>query len=305
MADVTFPPGFPTLSGDLLTVNRFLAQPTLIQRMLRTMAEQRFIADAIFAGRATPNGGAIMYEQNESIFPDEAVEAVEPGGEFPLSTTSRGPAKIADVRKWGIDTEVTMESIMRLLMNPVDRAMFKLSNGVIRQVDSNALNILFADPRIQTLVGTSWAAAGDAATIVTQILQGVSNIVGLNQGYEPDTLVINDDTKVNLLASERISNMMAREQLSNPIYTGQMDRKLLGLDVMVTNNVAGLADGLGQGGMKAIVLDRKVMGGMADEVGLTSQTWWLPNTEKWRLRAKRQTTPWVMEPAAVNVISAI
>ncbi len=306
MADVTFPPGFPTLSGDLLTVNRFLAQPLLIERMLRTMAEQRFIADAIFTGRATPTGGAIVYEQAESIFPDEAVESVQPGAEFPMTTTSRGPAKVADVAKWGLDTKVTMEAIRRLLMNPVDRALLKLTNGVIRQVDSNSLSVLFnpATP-IQTLVGSSWAAAGDAHTIIAQIAQAKANIVGLNQGYKPDTLICNDDTFVNLISSERISNMMAREQLSNPIYTGQLDRQLLGLDLMITNNVAGLADGLGQGSMKALVLDRSIMGGMADEVPLTSQTWWLPDTEEWRLRAKRQTVPWVMEPGAVVQITGI
>lgn len=303
--DVTFPPGFPTLTGDVLSVNRFLASPLLIERALRTLTEQRFISDVIFEGRATPSGGAIVYEQNESIFPDEAVEAIEPGADFPISTVSRGPAKTANVRKWGIASQVTLEATKRLLMNPVNRALLKLANGVVRQVDTNAMSALL-NSSPQTLAGSAWAvAAVNSNIIVQQIMTAISMIVGLNQGYEPDTLVINDMSKVDILANQQIALMMAREQLSNPIYTNQFPTKVLGLDVLVTNNVAGFADTVASGARTAFVLDRKVMGGMADEEPLSNVSWWIPAKESWQLQAKRVTVPWVMEPNAVVQITAV
>ena len=46
-----YPPAPPTLSGDILTISRFLNSPALVQRRLRTIAEARFISDAILTGR--------------------------------------------------------------------------------------------------------------------------------------------------------------------------------------------------------------------------------------------------------------
>ena len=48
-----YPPAQGTLSGDIYSASRFLAQPTLVQRALRTIAQQRFIADAILSHSAS------------------------------------------------------------------------------------------------------------------------------------------------------------------------------------------------------------------------------------------------------------
>ena len=47
----TYPPAAPTISGDNVTISRFLNNPTLVARRLRTLLEQRYIAD-------TPEGRA-------------------------------------------------------------------------------------------------------------------------------------------------------------------------------------------------------------------------------------------------------
>jgi hypothetical protein len=48
----TYPPAAPTLSGDVETISRFLNSPTLVARRLRTLAEQRYIADTLLSGRS-------------------------------------------------------------------------------------------------------------------------------------------------------------------------------------------------------------------------------------------------------------
>src|SRR3954451_25133452 len=98
---ITYPAAAPTLTGDVLDINRFLNTPTLIQRALRTIANQRFVGDFALSGRGQASGGAVLYEQNESIYPDRAVEAVEPGAEYPLTTVGTGPGLISSVKKWG------------------------------------------------------------------------------------------------------------------------------------------------------------------------------------------------------------
>jgi hypothetical protein len=61
-----------------------------VQRRLRTLAEQRYIADRILTGRFNVEGGAILYETGETIFSDDSPLAVAPGAEYPLvGLTSR------------------------------------------------------------------------------------------------------------------------------------------------------------------------------------------------------------------------
>lgn len=295
MADLTYPPLPPSLTGDALAISRFLLAPTFVPRALRPITLNRFISDTILSARVTPKGGAVLYEQTESIFADRTdLDPVGPGGEFPLSTVGRGPAAIAAVLKRGLDTFVTLEDIMRLSFSPVDRALIKLGNTVVRTVDAAAL-LAINTSNIQTLVATAaWGGAG--SKILLDLLTAKAKIVSPNQGYLPDTLVIDDFHYATLMNDLTVQTALRREDPTNPVYTGQLG-KLGGLDIMVTNN--------GPDSSGAYVLDRKVLGGMGDERPLTGGSFWLPETEKFRLRGLRGTVPFVVEPQACCKITGI
>lgn len=291
---ITYPSAPPTVTGDgTLTISRFLNSPALVERRLRTLLENRFIADVLLQARVTPTGGAIQFEQTETIFPDRAVEAIEPGAEFPLTTMADGPSVIAAVRKWGIDAEVTDEAIRRLQRDPVDRALTKLANGVVRQVDLVGLTAINAAP-VQTLAGASWATT--TTDIIGQIATAIAMANELNEGYSVDTLVVTDRQYANLMRNEPIRQAMAREDQANAIYTGRMG-SLMGLDVLVTSNTPDTT--------AALVLDRTVLGGMADEVPLSGTSIRQEENERWRLRAKRITVPFVQEPKAAVKITGV
>jgi hypothetical protein len=115
---VTYPPVQPTLSGDVLTISRFLNNPTLIARRLRTLAEQRFIADVLLTGRFTTDSGSVLYETSEGIYSDRAPKSVQPGAEYPLTPISTGAPSLAKTVKWGQDAEITDESISRQTDEP-------------------------------------------------------------------------------------------------------------------------------------------------------------------------------------------
>ena len=99
----TYPPAAPSLSGDNVTISRFLNNPTLIARRLRTLLEQRYIADALLVGRFTVEGGAVQYETGESIFSNDNPRAVAPGSEYPLTSLPDGVASLAKTVNWGQD----------------------------------------------------------------------------------------------------------------------------------------------------------------------------------------------------------
>jgi hypothetical protein len=286
--DLTFPPGFPTVdANNVLTISRFLNSPALIERRLRTLVEQRFISDVILSGRGTPAGGAIMFEVNESIFADRApLEPVNPGGEFPVSTVGQGPARIATVSKWGLDTEVTLEDIMRLKIQPVNKAFVKLTNTVVRQVDSVGLVAIQAAVTQTQAATAAWGTSG--AKVLLDLATAKATVSELNEGYMPDTIVMSDLKYAVLISDEKIQAAMAREDKSNPVYTGQMGQ-LVGMDIMVTSNAPDPTE--------VLILDRTMLGGQADERPFATDSEYQKKREKWWLRALRATTPWISEPA--------
>jgi hypothetical protein len=86
----------PTLSGQNLTVDRYLRDPVRIYRALRTLVQQRLIGDRLLTGRVNLTGtGSGVYEIAEAILPDFMPLVVPPLDEYPLTTFTPGtPAQV-------------------------------------------------------------------------------------------------------------------------------------------------------------------------------------------------------------------
>lgn len=305
----TYPPAAPTVSGDNVTISRFLNDPGLISRRLRTLLDQRYIADALLTGRFNVQGGAVVYETGESIFTADDPRAVAPGAEYPLTTLASGPASVAKTVKWGQDVHVTDESIARQKMDPVNRALTRLANQNVKFVDSVALSAISSAVTASANAAAGWATA-TAAQILEDVLLAKANIVALNQGYDPDTVVVDDVKHVYAMAKFVAAGYVSRENAAqNPALTGQFPtiggmRWLASPNVPVANT--------------ALVLDSSQLGGMADEdlggpgysrggngVGVEAKSIRDDENDRWRLRARRVTVPVVVEPAAARKIAAI
>lgn len=305
---ITYPPAPVTISGDIETINRFLNSPTLITRRLRTLAENRFIADSLLTARYTLQGGAVLYEQNETLYADRPVESVAPGSEYPLTTTGSGPAAVASAQKWGQDTIVTDEAIKRLQIDPVNRAFTKVVNNLVKAIDSLALAAI-ASAVSQTAAATAAWTPGTANTNpLLDIELAVANIRALNQGYDPDTVVVSDIKYAHLMNNATVLSSFRREDSANPVYTGSLPGPLAGLRVLVSPNLPTAGT--------ALILDSKVLGGMADEdlggpgysgqiKGIQGKSMRRDESDGWRLRARRVTVPVVIEPSAGYVITGI
>jgi hypothetical protein len=210
----TFPAGPPTLSGDTVSISRFLQSPQALQRRLRNYKDLRFVSDQILTQRFRSQGGAVLYEQSEPFVTDRAVEAVGPGSAYPY-------AKAKAV------------------------------------------------------------------------------IVGLNLGYMPDTLVLNDTQYAYLMSDDKFTNALRRETSTNPVYTGTVE-VVAGLTIVVSPAI-GVAG--------AMVLDASQLGGMADEVdgspgyavsdlAVQVKSIRLDGQDGYDLQGRRKTVPVVQEPGA-------
>lgn len=299
-----FPPASPTISGDYLTVSRFLNTPTLVARRMRTLAEQRLISTSILTGRETVSGGAISFEQNEGLYADRPVEAVSPGGEYPLTTVGDGTAQLAKVVKWGQDTFVTDEAAKRKAMSAVDKALLKLINTAAKNVDTVALAAIASSVTQTQAAAAAWSAA-TGVQMLRDVLKAKAALAALNQGYEADTMVIDDLTWALIASDQTLISTIARETQSNAVVTGNFD-VLAGLRIMRTPNLPAAG---------AWILDSSQLGGIATEdLGgnyqkvdgiLESKSIRDEDNDQWRLRARAVVVPYINEPNAAIRITGI
>jgi hypothetical protein len=301
----TYPPAPATLSGDLETINRFLASPALVSRQLRTLAQQRYISDTVLGQRFQVSGGSVLYETGESIFTTDSPRAVAPGAEYPLTTAPTGAASIAKTVKWGQDTKVTDEAIARQLMNPVNRALLKLVNQNVKFIDGVALAAIASAVTATAAVTASWKTAS-ASQMLTDIAQAKASILALNQGYSPDTVVLDDATWARAYAAFVSGGFLPREPSAGAVVTGQF-AVIDGLRFLPSPNLPTAGT--------ILVVDSTMIGGMADEdlggagysgagsVGVEGKSIRDELNDGYRLRMRRVTVPIVSEPAAGFVLT--
>lgn len=303
----SFPAAAPTLSGDLLTISRFLQDPTRIQRRLRTFRDLRFVSDQLLTQRFRSQGGAILYEMSEPFVSDRAVTAVSAGSEYPYANLPTGTAGLSAVAKWGQKVLLTDEELKRNVYAgaALDRALQKVVNSVIKQVDAVAISAIQSGLANTASVG-SWDNAIPAnRKPLDDILIAIQTVEDRNLGYKPDTLVVPTKGYTYLMLNDAIAALRRRESTDNPVYTGLIET--------IANLVVIKAPALTT---TALVLDSRQLGGMADEMdgspgyavadlAVETKSVRKDDRDAWDLQGRRLTVPVVQETGAGQEITGV
>jgi hypothetical protein len=167
-----YPLGSPSVSGNSITVDLMLQQPTRINAYISNLALKKYFAERIFTNGGGVTGGALVYNQvtKNDLFPTRATQEVAPGAEFPEVTFDRPEPKTAQVKKLGGKFRVTDEARDRNDLSAIQSEAVKLGNDIPRQMHARALaeleaSITAVGSDVQ-VVGTSWADAA-ALTLTT------------------------------------------------------------------------------------------------------------------------------------------
>ncbi|MGV9744598.1 phage major capsid protein [Rhodococcus zopfii] len=298
---ITYPAAPPTYSGDFQTVSRFLATPTLVSRRATEIASQRFISDVLLTARTDVQGGAIVFEQDDPLYTERPVEMISPGGEYPQTGLADSVPQAVKVNKWGQDVPITDEKIKRSNFAAVEKALTRLVNTAVRNCDSIALSLIASQvTQTQAVTDGVWSTS---TKILRDIMLAKAKIIGLNKGYDPNVLVVDDVTWAYLASDPAIQTARAREDTSNTIYSGDFP-VIAGLTILPTPNLPAAG---------AWVIDTNALGGIADEklgggyVGETIETKSIrdEDNDQWKVRARRVFVPYVSEPgAAVKITGA-
>lgn len=302
----TYPAAPPTISGDTVSISRFLQDPAALRRRLRDFNDLRFVSDRLLTGRLRSQGGAVLYEQTEPFVTDRTVQSVGAGSEYPFANLPVGTAAIAAVAKWGQKVRLTDEEIARNVYAgaAVQRTLKKVVNSIISQVDSITMSAIGAALANTATLGI-WT--GVAPKILNDILTAKATIVGRNLGYVPDTIAVSDAAYTAMMLDTVISNLWRRETADTPVYTGNV-QQIAGMTIVVTPNMVPATS--------AYVLDSSQLGGMADEtdgapgyavsdLGVEVQSIRLPSNDAWDLQGRRKTVPVIQETGAGQEITGV
>lgn len=292
-------PASPVKVGSNLTtteIHHLMKNPALLRKRLADITAHKFIADYLLAGRYTATGGAILYETGEEIFPADAPEAIAPGGEYPKTVMTSGELASAKTRKTGLASDVTDEAITRLLISPVDRALRKIANGMIRDIDGTALGV------IASKVTQAYAADGqwsDAGAIVETVLSAKAKAEEdhVEENFDYSVIALKPTQFAKVAASLIKSDLVPRES-GNFVLSGVIP-DYMGL-TWVTSQHVPFND--------PILVDRDQLGGMADEKivspgyssqdGLEVKSIRKDERDMYTVQGRRVTVPVVLEPNA-------
>lgn len=300
---LAYPPAPASLSGDLLTINRMLAQPQFLSRRLKALTDIGFIADELLPAKFRTSGGAVSYEINDQpLFSNRSITAVGPGAEYPRALPQSGSAALAAVSKWGQATELTDERIKRSLPmgGAVDWALRVLVNTVIQKIDRLAI-AAFVSAVTDALSSSDWT--GVTPKILLDVEKGKARVAGREMGYKADTILLTDAKYAYMASDDKIATLRKRETTDNPVYGGVIER-IAGLKVLTTPiaNMPGGADDVW-------ILDSRAIGGMADEAeldpgyarsdsGVQVQTRRVAERDVWHMWGRRITVPVITDPLA-------
>ncbi len=292
----TYPVKHP--SGALTTeqLHLFLSNPRVIARRVADITQMRFIADYLLQGRFDATGGGIFYETGEPIDAGADPEAIAPLGEFPLVTLEDGEVVSAKTDKWGLDTMVSDEKIARQGRTPVDRGILRVSNSIVRYVDSVAMAVIAS--RISSAFNSgAWDSAGAA---VESLITIQAEREQLGQGFELDTVVLRPAQYAKVIGMLIDDKALPRESGATAVQ-GNLPVDALGLTWATTPHFQG---------SNPLLVDRDQLGGMADEklnspgyasagdFGVEVKTIRDDDAEGYKLRGRRVTVPVVTEPLA-------
>jgi hypothetical protein len=292
-----YPGAAPQVSGNQITVERFVKNPSQVQRVLSDLTKERFVADFIFS-RGDAQGGAVVYDQisENDLYADREPTEIAPGDEFPLVGDIQGDQLVAATTKRGSAFELTYEAVRRDQRDVLNRGLIKLRNSSVKKHDEVAMAALDGAPTRTAAAGAAWSGAtGDQ--VLADIFGAVYSVEEADLGYTIDTVIINPAQVLNLLKKATIRDMLPRENPAiNPVLSGRL-ANLAGIqNWIVTNRVAS---------NKVFLLTSKIAGSIRDEVPFYSRTVDEPQRERYLIMAGRVSVPIITDPLAVFKLTGV
>jgi hypothetical protein len=275
-APVTYPLGPVTVSGNTITVDQAVNNPTRITRDIARLAEARFFARQVFSDAGGVEGGAILYELPPTtatdLYAERGVQEVAPGEEAPELTFLRGVPVVAKPRKIMGKFKVTKEARQRNDTRLLRRAMVQTANTIAVTLDAMAITVLNTaiTANSRTLAGQSWAtAAGTTMTTrsgtnvaTADLLAARKQIQSEQRGHDLDSILIHPNQELSL----------AQAAAAQGVTIDQ---------ILATAGIRNWFSSMRVTAGTALLFEAGAVGGWANEFPLSQDTWYENKIESW------------------------
>jgi hypothetical protein len=205
-----YPPTAPVLTGDVLTINRFLASPVAVQRRLRTLADQRFLAEVILTGRIEATGGA---DRLRTVRDDLFRPGARPRSLPAASTSGRSPWVAPPHSRRSPNTARTSASSTRpsAASPPPPPTASCQARQPVRQLRRHDLPR--GDRRRRHPdAGRRRGMEHGTADPFLDVMLAAAQVEDLGEGYDVDTIVLTSTLYARLVANQKVMSGLARVQ---------------------------------------------------------------------------------------------
>lgn len=295
--------------GLKLTVNAMVKDPTLIPARVISDLQQEFITDSVLRRLPPTNSGVYIYNQSTPLFADGSAPVVEEFGEIPILTGRFGDRLAAYTVKRALAMMVSQEMINRNDIDGVNTRIKQIRNTMVRTWETTFLTA------VMTLASNTQAAIGawgGGTSNIRKDLNGarkkIEDAAPASDtdnyfGFTADTLIVGHTSKYDLLNSTDFNSATSSQgplAAKNTAYTGELPGNFLGLTVMVSRELDRLYPG------KALLLERKTIGGIGDERPLRATELYPDRPrETYRSDLVRQSAVVIDQPAAACIITGV
>jgi hypothetical protein len=288
--------------GPRITVDTFLNDPLKIQALVFQMADQQFLADALLRSAGPVNSGVIQYFSSTPFYSDSNANKRAEFAEVPVAVGSFGSPSVTYVSERALAIMISDEMKRRMNIDPVNTQLMQVKNTMVQTYDNAFITALLA-ASTQNVAGSAWSTATTSNAIRTDLVAAMQAIAIASApgqstafGFEADTLVVSPSTQFNIIKQADFNQPYIGNIASeNLLYTGKLPNKIMGLDVVVSRQLAN---------NKQIVMQRKTAGFIADELPLQASALYRDEPRKsWRCDVQRASAIGFDQPLSLAVIT--
>ena len=294
--------------GPEITVDTLINDPTMVPALVMSLADQMFLADALFRGFGGVQGGAVLYEESTPLYGDAGTDGdivYEEWSEIPAAVGILGKPRVARVKPRALAVKISERMRRWNQLDRVNNQITQVVNTFVDKIDRAAMSLLLSNSAIPTQPATTPWTEYATAVPLNDILLGKRTVrtqkdsQGNEFGFIPDTIVLNDGAEADLLLNTAVQTLYRGSSApDNPIFKGQWNTDMLQLNWLFSPRMD--ED-------KALLLQSKKVGFIGDDVPMTSTPLYQerPATETWRSDTKRWSAMGVDQPLAACVITGI
>ncbi|WP_221585562.1 hypothetical protein [Microbacterium sp. G2-8] len=303
----TYAPSAPSLADSKLTVDYLMKNPVIVQRLVRSIAEQRLIGGHILTGRVDMTGsGAAVYEVDDPIMVDDDPEAVDELSEYKLIDDADGDPQLAEAINRGFASRVSDQNVSRNRLDVVARKLRRMANRAVFHFDSLVMSAVGSTVTQEQAAAAAWNTTG-ADQFLDLLLSGAA-IDEQNEGYVANTVVARPEKWARLVGS--IAKTFAGA-VGTPDIIGKGNvLEVAGLTLLKSTNLPAstevmVLDSTALGSIGFERLGGGYLGDVSDPLGIETKQFRLEDRDGWQVQVRKSGVPMVQEPRAAVKVTGV